>query len=185
MLDSTEGGELSLHQLTGVGEMLYLESNEPYGGILADEMGLGKTEQIIVLTCASLKMQGDQYDPKPTLIVIPKTFLPVWMEQLKIWANRLMVLRYHGSHRKKTANRDDFATSHLTVTTYDDVKSEYQTYKAINLAFQVQASHEGGLDSKPKLPPEKSRIVPLMTTSWYRVILEEAHIPGSTSSGVV
>ena len=183
MLDSIEGKELNLkpHQLTGVGEMLYLESTEPYGGILADEMGLGKTVQIIALICASLDMQGDKYNPKPTLIVTPKSLLPMWMEQLKIWANRLMILRYHGGHRKKTAYQKDFATSHITVTTYGDVRSEYKDYKAVNLAFQAQASHRGSRDSMPKLPPPKSRILPLMTTSWYRVILEEAHVPRNTS----
>lgn len=179
MLDSAEGGGLSLHQMTGVAEMLYFESNEPYGGIIAVEMGLGKAEQIIFLICASLKMQGAKYDPKPTLIVTPKSLFPMWMEQLKNWANRLMVLRYHDSHRKMTANRDDFATSHIT-TTYGDVMSEYKDYKAVNLAFQVQASQEGGLDSMPKLPPEKLRNLALMRTSWYHVIEEEAHISGTT-----
>ena len=183
MLDSIEGEELSLkpHQLTGVGEMLYLESNEPHGGILADEMGLGKTVQIIALICASLEMQGDKYDPKPTLIVTPKTLLPMWMEQLKIWANRLMILRYHGSNRKNNFNREDFENSHITVTTYGDVRSEYKDYRAVSLAFQAQASHRGGRASMPKLPPPTSRIFPLMTASWHRVILEEAHVPRNTS----
>ncbi len=181
MLDSLEGRELSLksHQLIGVGEMLHLESNEPYGGILADEMGLGKTVQIIALICASLESQGDHYDTKPTLIVTPKSLLPMWVEHLGFWAKRLTVIQYYGSNRKKYTY--NFATSHITVTTYENVRSEYKDYMAVNRAFQAQANHEGDIGSMPQLRPAESRTFPLLTTSWYRVILEEARVPRNTS----
>ena len=191
MWDSIKAEKLTLkpHQLTGAGEMLYLESNEPHGGILADEMGLGKTVQIIALICESLAMQrdddddddDDNYDPQPTLIVTPKSLLPMWMEQLSFWAKHLRVIRYHGSSRKKSNDHHHFANNHITVTTYGEVRSEYKEYKAINLAFQAQAKHEGHRESMPELPPGNSRVLPLMTTSWYRVILEEAHEVRNTS----
>ena len=98
----------------------------------------------------------------------------MWMEQLEIQAKRLNVIQYHGSNRKKTANH--FATSHITVTTYGDVRSEYKDYRVVKLAFQAQANHEGGIGSMPQLRPAKSRILPLMTTSWYRVVLEKANV---------
>ena len=152
------------------------------GCILAEEMGLGKTVQVIALICASLELgEEDDYDPKPTLLVIPKSLLPMWMEQLKIWANKLSITRYHGSHRKKSVNQRLFARTHITVTTYGEVRSEYKYYKAVNLVFQAQANHNGDLRSMPKLPSENSRILPLMTTQWHRVILEEPHISRNTS----
>ena len=45
MIDTAPKGEvfsLKPHQLTGAGEMLYLEIEETNGGILADDMGLRK-----------------------------------------------------------------------------------------------------------------------------------------------
>ena len=36
----------------------------------------------------------------------------------------------------------------------------------------------------PSLPPGNSRVLPLMTTSWYRVILDEAHMVRNKSSQV-
>ena len=52
----------------------------------------------------------------------------------------------------------------------------------MNLAFQAQAKHEGHRDSMPELPPGKSSVLPLMTTSLYRVILEEAYEVHNTSN---
>ena len=137
---------------------------------------------MIALICASFELgEEDNYDPKPTLLVIPKSILPMWMEQLKIWANKLLITQYHGNHRKKSVDQRLFARTHITVTTYGEERSEYKYYKAVNLVFQAQANHNGDLRSMPKLPPENSRILPLMTTQWHRVILEEAHIPRNTS----
>ncbi|KAK0514754.1 hypothetical protein JMJ35_003371 [Cladonia borealis] len=185
MVDSGSTKEifsLKPHQLTGAGEMLYLESEACNGGILADDMGLGKTVQVIALICASLEKAGHDNGRQTTLIVTPKSLLPMWLEQLEARAAGLDVLSYHGSQRKKKANQETFERHHVVLTTYGEVSSEYRDYRAVNLAFQAQANHKGDLKSMPGLPPPKSRKIPIMTMPWYRVILEEAHIPRNTST---
>ena len=81
--------------------------------------------QMIALICASLELgEEDGYDLKPILLVAPKSLLTMWMEQLNIWANKLSITRYNGSHRKKSIDQRLFARTHITVTTYGEVRSE-------------------------------------------------------------
>ena len=132
-------------------------------------MGLGKTVQMIALICASLELgEEDDYDPKPTLLVIPKSLLPMWMEQMKIWANKLSITRYYGSHRKKSVDQRLFARTDITVTTYGEVRSEYKDYKAVNLAFQAQANHDGDLVLCPSFRWRilGEGLLPLMARLW-------------------
>ena len=58
-------------------------------GILADEMGLGKTIQAICYIAYLMEVKNVK---KPHLIIAPKSTIPNWMKEFKIWAPNLKVV---------------------------------------------------------------------------------------------
>eukprot|EP00518_Triparma_eleuthera_P023385 CAMPEP_0197549118 /NCGR_PEP_ID=MMETSP1320-20131121/3085_1 /TAXON_ID=91990 /ORGANISM="Bolidomonas sp., Strain RCC2347" /LENGTH=1500 /DNA_ID=CAMNT_0043109277 /DNA_START=71 /DNA_END=4571 /DNA_ORIENTATION=+ len=99
-------GTLKDYQLEGLNWMIHLRS-KGLNGILADEMGLGKTLQSISILAYGyefLKING------PHLIVVPKSTLSNWMNELARWCPSLRALRYHGSKDE----RAEFAEKYLT-----------------------------------------------------------------------
>ena len=82
------------YQREGVLWMLTMESQTsgPKGGFLCDEMGLGKTVQIVST------MLGN---PKPrTLILLPKSIITQWVEEIGRFAPNLTVSVFDGPNRK-------------------------------------------------------------------------------------
>ena len=173
---------LKAHQLTGVGEMEHLESIEPHGGILADDMGLGKTVQIMALICRSKYTAGTKGKTIHNLIVTPKSLLPMWQEQLaKTKHPILKVLVYHG-RAKADHTGEDFKAYEVVLTTYDAVRQEYKDYQAINEVFRDAATNKTENRALPQMPQLRRQTVPLMTTEWGRLILEEAHQARNTTT---
>lgn len=76
-LSSRFRGRLFPHQELGVRWLSLLASRET-GGLLADEMGLGKTVQVL----AHVARLGERGELQPSLVVCPKTLVPVWCEEL-------------------------------------------------------------------------------------------------------
>jgi len=82
------------YQREGVLWMLTMEkqASGPKGGFLCDEMGLGKTIQLIAT------MLGN---PKPrTLIILPKSIITQWAEEINRFAPNLTINIYDGPERK-------------------------------------------------------------------------------------
>ena len=82
------------YQREGVLWMLTMEkqASGPKGGFLCDEMGLGKTIQLIAT------MLGN---PKPrTLILLPKSIITQWAEEINRFAPNLTINIYDGPERK-------------------------------------------------------------------------------------
>mmetsp|Transcript_11483 Transcript_11483/g.18741 ORF Transcript_11483/g.18741 Transcript_11483/m.18741 type:complete len:1481 (+) Transcript_11483:112-4554(+) len=91
------GGELRNYQLEGLNWMIRLIENG-INGILADEMGLGKTLQSISILAYCheyLNITG------PHLIVVPKSTLSNWMNELKRWCPTLRGVRFHGDKAER------------------------------------------------------------------------------------
>jgi SNF2 family DNA or RNA helicase len=61
-----------------------------FNGILADDMGLGKTLEMI-----SVLLSDDE--PKPTLIVCPKSLCFNWRNEFELWAKDMKVTNIIGS----------------------------------------------------------------------------------------
>lgn len=81
------------YQQEGIKWMKYLYDNN-LGGCLADDMGLGKTVQTIgLLTLVYPKVT------KPTLIVMPKSLLFNWQNELQRFAPQLSVYTYYAGER--------------------------------------------------------------------------------------
>ncbi len=82
------------YQHEGVMWMLAMENQTsgPKGAFLCDEMGLGKTVQLVAT------MLGN---PKPrTLIIVPKSIITQWVEEIKRFAPHLTVCTFDGPDRK-------------------------------------------------------------------------------------
>ena len=80
------------YQLEGLNWMVRLQEHG-VNGILADEMGLGKTLQsisVLVYMKEYMDVGG------PHIIVVPKSTLSNWMNELRRWAPTLRPLKFHG-----------------------------------------------------------------------------------------
>ena len=92
--DTLNGRLFAPYQREGVLWLLSMENQASgvRGGILADEMGLGKTVQLVAA------MLGN---PKPrTLIILPKSIITQWAEEINRFAPNLTINIYDGPERK-------------------------------------------------------------------------------------
>ena len=86
-------GKMRPYQLEGLNWLIRCYENG-INGILADEMGLGKTLQSISILAYMMeyeKVRG------PHLILVTKSTLSNWMNELKRWCPELRGVRFHGS----------------------------------------------------------------------------------------
>lgn len=102
------------HQRDGVQWMLKREQDTsgPKGGFLCDEMGIGKSIQLIATILGN---------PKPrTLLVVPKSILNQWVEEIQKFAPHLTVNTYTGNDRK-------IKETDITITPYSIISSKKET----------------------------------------------------------
>jgi SNF2 family DNA or RNA helicase len=93
--DNFNGRLFAPYQREGVLWMLTMEnqtSGPVKGGILADEMGLGKSAQLIAT------MLGNPQ--RRTLIVVPKSIITQWVNEIKKFAPQLSVHLFDGPKRR-------------------------------------------------------------------------------------
>ena len=149
-------GKMRPYQLEGLNWMIRLQENG-VNGILADgtyhsllhiitemtatmyrwlqsnhfifpgktEMGLGKTLQSISIL---VYMQEFQNNTGPHLVVVPKSTLSNWMNEIARWAPTLKTIRFHGDKASREeivreqlepAQRDENREWNVCVTTYE------------------------------------------------------------------
>lgn len=94
-----------------------------YFSFSIDEMGLGKTLQSISMLAYMYEFQNVQ---GPHLIVVPKSTLSNWMNELKRWCPSLRAIRFHGMREDREA-----------------LVAEYFTNEA--------AAHDGKRPTKPQI----------------------------------
>lgn len=107
------------YQAEGIKWIKYLYDNN-LGGCLADDMGLGKTVQTI--GTLTLIYPGEK---KPTLIVMPRSLLFNWQNELKKFAPQLSVYTYYGNERDiKEAMKHQ-----VILTTYALVRNNIEEFR--------------------------------------------------------
>ncbi len=107
------------YQTEGVKWIRYLHANN-LGGCLADDMGLGKTIQTIAML--STIYPGEE---RPTLIVMPRSLLFNWEEEIARFNPELSVYTYYLNDRDL-----DKAMSHnVILTTYAMVRNDIEKFK--------------------------------------------------------
>src|SRR5210317_2568218 len=93
-IEGLNGRLFAPYQCDGVKWMLGMEhqASGPKGGFLCDEMGLGKTIQLVAT------MLGN---PKPrTLIIVPKSIITQWSEEIAKFAPNLTINIFDGPERR-------------------------------------------------------------------------------------
>lgn len=113
------GGKLTEYQLDGLNWLINLYESG-LNGILADEMGLGKTIQSIAFM-SFLK----QYKKKNGyfLVVVPKSTMPNWSRELKLWCPNLnvLVLNPVKEEREETLKLVSKLKFEVLITSYEGV----------------------------------------------------------------
>lgn len=104
------------YQVDGVKWLKYLYDNN-VGGCLADDMGLGKTLQAISL----LTMANHE---QPSLLVMPRSLLFNWQNELKKFAPGLDYYIYYGQNR----DYDEAVKHRLILTTYALVRNDIDRF---------------------------------------------------------
>lgn len=109
------------YQKEGARWLKYLYDNG-FGGCLADDMGLGKTLQAITL------LSGIYPKTKtPSLIVMPRSLLSNWQNELRKFNPDLSFYLYYGNER----DIDKIKKHHIIITTYALVRNDIEKLRKI------------------------------------------------------
>jgi SNF2 family DNA or RNA helicase len=111
--------DLRNYQKQGVKWLNYLHENK-LGGCLADDMGLGKTLQAITLLSGIYPKQV-----LSSLIVVPKSLLHNWEQEVKKFSPGLSTHVYYGTNR----NWEEAEKANLIITTYALVRNDIEMLK--------------------------------------------------------
>lgn len=123
--DINVNASLRDYQKDGVAWLEYLYNNN-LGGCLADDMGLGKTLQTI-----SLLSRIYPASDKPSLIVMPRSLLFNWENELTRFAPQLTMSTYYGPDR----NLDESLKAQVVLTTYAMVRNDIE--KLLDIEFDT------------------------------------------------
>lgn len=115
------------YQNYGYRWLRYLYMNE-LGGCLADDMGLGKTIQTIALLSSIYPQEN-----KSTLIVMPKSLIYNWANEIKKFNPNLTVGVYYGTNR----DIDEAMKSQIILTTYGTVRNDVMSISKIKFQLVV------------------------------------------------
>ena len=107
------------YQKLGVRWLKYLYDNN-FGGCLADDMGLGKTLQTITLLSYLYPS-----DKNATLIVMPRSLLNNWQNELKNFNSNLSFYVYYETQR----DIKQFNNHNIILTTYAMVRNDIEKLK--------------------------------------------------------
>ncbi|TEB32621.1 hypothetical protein FA13DRAFT_1731108 [Coprinellus micaceus] len=197
-----EGITLLAHQIVGRTWMRERETGKKAGGILADDMGLGKTIQTLTRIVEGKPHKSDKEDgwSGTTLVVCPLSVVDQWKAEVEKMT-KLRVVKHQGTSR--TTDPAQLRKHHVVVTTYDTVKSEYETYlppakdegqAKLKLKSKsapgVSSDSEDSDDIVKKLKNKKSKAAAkkdaLFRIKYWRVVLDEAHtIKNAKTKGAI
>uniref|UniRef100_A0A7S4ACA6 Chromatin-remodeling complex ATPase chain n=1 Tax=Pseudo-nitzschia australis TaxID=44445 RepID=A0A7S4ACA6_9STRA len=164
-------GKMREYQLEGLNWMIRLQENG-VNGILADEMGLGKTLQSISVLVYMMEFQNVN---GPHLIIVPKSTLSNWMNELARWAPTLKAVKFHGDK----ASREEMVETvlcpgrkhserdwNVVVTTYEVCNIEKNTFTKFAWSYLI-------IDEAHRLKNEASTFSKTVRTfeTRYRILL--------------
>ncbi len=154
------------YQLQGYQWLSYLKE-KALGGCLADDMGLGKTLQTIALL-------AKVYEKKnlPSLVVMPKSLLFNWEQEVQRFASQLTFYTYYGSNR----NWEDASRCNLIFTTYAMLRNDIEQFKEQSFCYVV-------LDESQNIKNINSQIsrAVLLLQSEYRLALSGTPVENNLS----
>lgn len=127
------GVSLRPYQARGVG-WLHAMTEAGLGGCLADDMGLGKTLQVI-----ALHLHRVSAGVGPTLVVCPTSLLGNWEREVRRFAPKVPVRRFHGLGRSLA----ELAPEEVVLTTYGVARQDPAALSAAGFGLVVadEAQH--------------------------------------------
>lgn len=131
-----KNGTMRPYQIEGLNFLIGL-FERGLNGILADEMGLGKTLQTIAML-GFLRLYKNINGPH--LIIVPKSTLGNWMNELSKWCPAIRAVRFHGSQeQRKDIVNDTIRTGDFDVvaTTYEVVMKEKNALEKISWRYLI------------------------------------------------
>jgi SNF2 family DNA or RNA helicase len=139
-LPKLEGVQLRDYQKHGVKWLKYLYDNR-FGGCLADDMGLGKTVQAITLLSYIYPKSKT-----PSLIVMPRSLLSNWQNEIDKFNPNLSYYRYHGTDR----DANELTKHNIILTTYAIVRNDIEKLKEVKFDTIIldESQNIKNLDSK-------------------------------------
>ena len=123
----TSIAKLRPYQIYGFKWLKYFYENN-FGACLADDMGLGKTLQTITLL-----QYVYQKTNKPTIIVMPKSLLFNWENELTKYAPSLSYYTYYAQNR----NLALALKSNLILTTYALLRNDIEQFKEQEFCYAI------------------------------------------------
>ena len=125
-------GKLRNYQSYGVKWMSYLAKNN-LGGCLADDMGLGKTVQVIALLNQMRQENPEEFDSKPSIIIVPKSLISNWESEFKHFAPEFDLFVYYGADR----NIEEISKHQIIITTYAVTRIDIEKLQKIEFNFAI------------------------------------------------
>ncbi len=119
--------KLRPYQEYGYQWLSYLKEQK-LGGCLADDMGLGKTIQTITLLSEIYPKEK-----KPTLVVMPKSLLFNWKNEIQKFNPAITTYTYYAENRKI----EDAIKSNLIFTTYAMLRNDIEIFKEIEFYYVI------------------------------------------------
>lgn len=129
-LPTTITAELRPYQKQGFYWMKFLD-DFGFGGCIADDMGLGKTLQVLTFL-AYKKEQGGESN---NLIVLPKSLIFNWIDEVAKFCPTLTVMVYHGSKRKLELK--NFEKYDLVLSTYGTITNDIEEIKEKHFSYVI------------------------------------------------
>ncbi len=121
-------GCLRGYQREGLGWMHFLRQFS-FGGCLADDMGVGKTAQVLALLETRREMRTQAKIEAPSLVVVPKSLIFNWKQEVQRFTPQLRVLDYTGTARSITREKDEFSLYDVILTTYGTLRRDALHFK--------------------------------------------------------
>lgn len=129
-------GKLRPYQVEGLNFLIGLHERG-LNGILADEMGLGKTLQTISLLGFLRQYKNIK---GPHLIIVPKSTLGNWMNEIKFWCPDIVAIRFHGNQEERkhiATNLIKYGKFDAVVTSYEVVTKEKNHLNKFNWRYLI------------------------------------------------
>lgn len=102
-----------------------------WGGCLADDMGLGKTVQVL----AFLSKIVDEYPDSTHLVVVPRSLVFNWLNEIEKFTPHLTALRHTGQARLKSTS--SFKKYQIILTTYGLARSDVEMLRNFQFHYVV------------------------------------------------
>ncbi|MEE9438153.1 MAG: DEAD/DEAH box helicase [Saprospiraceae bacterium] len=128
-LPETINATLRPYQLEGFYWLKFLD-DFGFGGCLADDMGLGKTLQVITFLAYKKEKTGGT-----NLIVLPKSLLFNWEDEISKFCPDLTYMIYHGNKRKTELK--NFSKYDLILSTYGTVTNDIDDIMQFHFSYAV------------------------------------------------